>query len=266
MPDRRHSRRRSPRWAGLLAPALLVALCILVEWAPGATGYPVLSDTEWSFFLGALNGPTLLPGGSGVVAFHVGNPLPASLIGVTVRLEVYAFNPIDGGAVQGPPVGAAPELGAGGTEFNATQPLLPRGGSWNDSAPVAVPSTAPAGDYAVRFSVGFTVNGTGYLLESRGFFTTSEWTNADQYVNGTPTINASRLGVSGVVPETSILVRTASPALALYVVLGVGLGLAALGAYWWVRSEANSKSGTRRSSPPQTAPTAFGSNRSRDGD
>lgn len=266
MSDGRRLRRGRPLWTVSLGLALLAIVCLLTVGPPADGTYPVLSDGVWSTFLGNLNGPTLTPGGSGTVSFRVGNPLPAPLSGVTVHLEVYAFNPTDGGAVQTPPPVASPELGSGGTSANATQGLVPTKGTWSDSVPVAVPMSGSAGDFAVRFSVSFTVNGTGYLLESRGFFSTSEWGNATRYANGTPTINASRLGVSGVVPETSILVRTPSPAVALYVVLGVGLGLAALGAYWWARSDANSRSGARRSSPSQRALTALGSSRRRDGD
>ncbi|MCI4348315.1 MAG: hypothetical protein L3J97_06850, partial [Thermoplasmata archaeon] len=80
---------------------------------------------------------------------------------------------------------------------------------------------------------------------SRGYFSAAAWAAATVLSNGTPTINASQLGVSGVVPETSILVSGSSTPVALYAVLGVGLGLAGLGAYWWTRSETKSRSGAR---------------------
>jgi hypothetical protein len=264
--DRRFGRRG--RWTVTLLAALAVSCCLTIPQGVGtaSAAYPVLPDVDWSPILGALAGPTLTPGASAAVTFRVTNPLPEPLVGAKVYLQVYAFNPTSGGAVQSPPVDA-PTLPGGSSGNNATPPvLLPSGTSWNWSVPVTVPSAAPTGDYAVRFAVSFSMNNSSYLLESRGFFSASVWASATEYPNGTPTINASALGVSGVIPETSILVSPASTPFVLYTVLGVGLGLAALGAYWWTRSETKSKSGARRSSPPQSAPTAFGSRRNSDGD
>ncbi|MGC2289710.1 MAG: hypothetical protein WA688_07640 [Thermoplasmata archaeon] len=267
MSERRFGRRglRIGTFSAVLAAGLLLALPGLV--LPAAAAYPVLPDVYWSPILGALSGPTLTPGGSGSVTFRVGNPLVDELVGTTVHLQVYAYNPTDGGAVQTPPAGSTPTFGMGSPEVTISAPLLlPAGTSWNWSVPVTVPTTAPLGDYAVRFAVNFSMANVSYLMESRGFFSASAWASATQYPNGTPTINASQLGVSGVIPETSILVSPSSTPVVLYAVLGVGLGLAALGAYWWARSETKSKSGARRPSPPQSAPTAFGSRRRSEGD
>ena len=253
--------------AALAAGTLLTLPGVM---APAAAAYPVLPDADWSPILGALGGPTLTPGGSGFITFRLGDPLSDELVPTKVYLQVYAFNPTEGGGAQAPQLGSTPTLPGGGLGDNVTPPelppIIPPYTTWNWSVQVSVPGTAAMGDYAVRFAVSFSVNNTSYLLESRGFFSASAWASATEYPNGTPTINASQLGVSGIVPETSILVSPASTPVVLYAVLGVGLGLAALGAYWWARSETKSKSGTRRSSPPQSAPTAFGSKRSSEGD
>jgi hypothetical protein len=264
--DRRKVRRG--RWTWTFLAAAVGFLLSLSPITPSASAtYPALPDVDWSPILGALEGPTLTPGGSGGVTFRVTNPLAGPLVDPKVYLQVYAFNPTDGGAVQPPPAGSSPSFPGGMLGNNVTPPMfLPSQSSWNGSVPVSVPATAPTGDYAVRFAVSFSMNNSSFLLESRGFFSASEWAEATEYPNGTPTINASELGVSGVVPETSILVRPSSTPVVLYLVLGAGLGLAALGAYWWTRSETKSKSGARRPSPPQSAPTALGSRRNNDGD
>jgi hypothetical protein len=257
------------RWTGTLVASLVTGLLLTLSSAvgTGAASYPVLPDSDWSSILGQIDGPTLTPGSAGSVTFRVTNPLPDPLDGAYVSLQIYAFNPTTGGGGQLPAVASSPTFPGGVLGNNATAPpVIAYSTSWNWSVPVSVPSTAPTGDYAVRFSVSFSMNNTSYVLESRGFFSASAWASATEYPNGTPTINASQLGVSGVVPETSILVSPASTPFILYAVLGVGLGLAALGAYWWTRSETKSKSGARRSSPPQSAPTALGSSRSSDGD
>ncbi len=253
-------------------PGLVLAiLCVLGLAIPVGAGVavaapPVLPVADWSAILSNLDGPTLTPGTSGAITFRVTNPLAYELVAANVTLQVYAFNPTDGGGAQALPAGSSPVLGTGGQNYTVAPPLLPSTVSWNWSVPVSIPSSAPTGDYAVRFQVTFSMENVSYRLASRGFFSTAQWTSATSYPNGTPTINASQLGVSGVVPETSILVHGAATPWVLYTILGVGLALAAVGAYWWTRSETKSKSGMRRSSPPQSAPTAFGSNRSSDGD
>jgi hypothetical protein len=262
--ERRFGRRG--RWTGISLVVLGAALLLVVPGAlgPASAAYPVLPDRDWSPILGNLVGPTLNPGTSGSVTFRVGNPLPEELVSVNVSLEEYAFNPTDGGAPQSVPVGA-PTLD-GTVSYKIAPPSLAPNTSWNWSVPVTVPSSAPTGDYAVRFAVTFSMANVSYVLESRGYFSAAAWASATEYPNGTPTINASALGVSGVIPETSILVSPAGIPVVLYVLLGGGLVLAALGGYWWARSDAKSKSGARRPSPPQSAPTAFGNNRSSDGD
>jgi hypothetical protein len=263
--DRRFGR-RGP-WTGTLWVIVSASLLLMFPGLVGSVSaaVPVLPDRDWSPILGELAGPTLTPGGSGSLKFRVGDPLSYELVSMNVSLQVYAFNPTDGGAVQSPPAGETPTL-EGGLHYVVAPPLLAPNTTWNWSVPVAVPATAPTGDYAVRFAVSFSMDNVSYLLESRGFFSASAWAGATEYANGTPTINASQLGVSGIVPETSILVSSAATPVVLYIVLGVGLGLAALGSYWWARSEGKSKSGARRSSPPQSAPTAFGKSRNNDGD
>jgi hypothetical protein len=267
MSDRRFGRRG--RWTGTLAVALVAGLLLTLPEIVGtsAASYPVLPDTDWSSILGELTGPTLTPGSAGSVTFRVTDPLPDPMVATRVSLQVYAFNPTDGSGAQTPSESSSPTFPGGVLGNNTTgAPIIPFDTSWNWSVPVSVPSAAPTGDYAVRFSVSFSSNNTSYVLESRGFFSASAWASATEYPNGTPTINASQLGVSGVVPETSILVSPASTPYVLYAVLGVGLGLAALGAYWWTRSEKKSKSGAQRLGPPQSAPTAFGRSRRSDGD
>jgi hypothetical protein len=263
----RPGRHQPAAWLLTVTASTVLMLSALGVAPAAAATYPILPEVDWSPILGGLVGPTLSPGASGHVTFRLADPLPVSLVSAKVYLQIYAFNPTDGGAVQPPPTGVSPTFPGASLENNATAPpQIPPGTSWNWSVPVSVPRPAPTGDYAVRISVSFSMNNSSYLLESRGFFSASEWTGATQYANGTPTINASELGVSGVVPETSILVSGSTTPIVLYAVLGVGLGLAGVGAYWWTRSETKSKSGARRPSPPQSAPTAFGNSRRSDGD
>lgn len=245
MAERRSGRHGRGTWTitGALAVGLLLLTPVHAE--PASPTYPVLPDSTWSGFLNELVGPTLGPGGASSVSFRVGNPLASDVLSPHISLQIYAYNPTDGGAPQAPPVGVAPTLAGGTLGTNLSVPSLAAGTTWDGSVSVAVPSAAPTGDYAVRFAVTFSEGNLSYLLESRGYFSSTAWVAATELSNGTPTINASRLGVSGVVPETSILVSSSSTPIILYSVLGVGLGLAAVGAYWWTRSGTKSRSGAR---------------------
>ncbi len=251
----------------VVGAVLLAGLAAPAPAARAAAGYPVLPDGTWARFVPALTGPTLDPGSSGRISVEVADPLAAALDGVTLSLQVYAFNPTTGNASEAPPTGASPLLASGGLGVNETTPSIGAGGTWNQSVPVSVPSSAPSGVFAVRLSLAFASGGTDYRLESRGFFSAAAWAAATEGPNGTPTINASKLGVSGVVPETSVLVRSpASIDWVLYGLLGASLVLAGVGAYLWSRSGPGSRSGARRGSPPQSAPRALGNSRTRDGD
>ncbi len=203
------------------------------------------------------------------MAVELADPLNLTLQAPALSLRIYAFNPTAGSGDGALPAGDTPSLGnppAGALEVNLTLPLLAPGAAANFSVGVAVPSGAPDGIYAVRIALQFAAAGQNYLLESRGFFSATQWAQATQSANGTPTLNATRLGVSGVIAETSVLVQNPAVAWALYAVLGVGLGLAALGAYFWSRSGPGPSSGARSGSPPHSAPSTLGKRRSRDGD
>jgi hypothetical protein len=258
---------RPGAWAtGLVLAFLLIVTAFAVPAARGA--YATAPEPDWSRFVPALTAPSALaPGSQGTIVVSVANPLAQALSPVALSLEEYAFNPPTGNAVGTPPDGAAPTIGtAGALAVNLTGPSLPPSSVWNATVPVAVPSSAPDGAYAIRLSLAFTAAGAAYLFESRGFFSAAAWAAATTGPNGTPTINASLLGVSGVIPETAILVHASTANWVLYGLLAVGLVLAGVGAYWWGSSGPGSTSGARRGAAPQRAPRAFGKRRSKDGD
>jgi hypothetical protein len=262
----------------VLVLVLLFALLLPGALPPARASPSELPVADWGGFLAGIEVPTLAPGSSGVVAFTVADPLGVPMANVVLTLQLYAFNAYPGNAT-----GPVPSPGAmlqGGTSGGTDGPpssvsvsvgnLSPGGPGFSSPGSTTVlvvaQSSAPSGTYAIRTSLAFLAAGKPYLLESRGFFTAAEWENATS-APGTPSsLNATRLGVSGVLPETALLVRSNPFPVALAVVLVGALVLAAVGGYWAVRRGPRSRSGATAGPPPNQAETALGNKRSSDGD
>jgi hypothetical protein len=250
----------------------LVVILVLPSTAQ-ATTYPVLPLTESNRFLSNLTVPVMAPGSSGNLAWTLHDPLRGTLAQVVVRFEVYAFNAYPGNATSRVGAGPAPELSSGNGSFGASASWaigsMGAGTFQSGSTSILVPSGTAFGDYAVRCSLLFTVNGTAYYLASRGYFSASAWsyaTNGSQAPTGLPTLNVSRLNVSGVVPETAVTVLATSGTLWIYGLLGGAIVAAGIGGYYGARRGPGSRSGARRAPDDSNAESAFGNSRTSDGD
>ncbi|MGA8541997.1 MAG: hypothetical protein WB947_00415 [Thermoplasmata archaeon] len=251
--------------------AMLAVLLVLLAPLPGAraTGFPPLPLSDDRGFLGNLSSPSLAPGAAGTIGFSVGNPLSVPITGAVLTLAVYAFNAFPGNATSTISVSGAPVLSnassSGGTVAVAVGPL-PSSGVYHGSVDVATSTTTPSGTFAVRAALTFESGSTDYLLESRGWFNASVWAEATELPNGSATLNLSVLGVSGVLPETAVLVeQSAFPTLLTGVLVAASV-LVGIGAWIYFRRGPASSSGMRSADDDHQAPTAFGSNRTRDGD
>ncbi|HXQ94216.1 MAG TPA: hypothetical protein VN864_03485 [Thermoplasmata archaeon] len=264
------------RSVGQLVPLLLVAVLVVAMGIPTTRAAPApLNPSLYGRFLSNLSMPTLAPGDSGPVGFSLGDALGTPITGVTLTFDVYAFNAYPGNATGPAPADGAPLFaGASGAPSSSITlsvgSLSPNGPMFASPGAVdltvAAPAGSPQGTYAVRTSLAFTSNGSDYLLESRGYFSASEWANATAAPHSPSYLNATRLGVSGVLPESAVLVRSNPYPLVLAIVLGGSVVLAALGGYWAVRWRPGSKSGAVAGPPPNHADTAFGKSRKSDGD
>jgi hypothetical protein len=252
------------------ATTITVVLALAATGTPAAgAGYPALPLTDDRGFLGNLTSPFLAPAGSGSLTFTVGDPLSTPLSGAVLTLEVYAFNAFPGNATSTVPVAGAPVLsnatGSGATVTVAVGDLA-RGEVVRGSVGVATSASTPSGTFAVRTALAFEANSTAYLLESRGWFTAAQWAAATELPNGSATLNLSALGVSGVLPETSVLVQESSYPWLLGGVLAAAAVFVGVGAWFYFRRGPSSSSGTRSADDDHQAPTAFGKSRTRDGD
>ena len=176
--------------------------------------------------------------------------LGAPLTGVVLTFEVYAFNGFPGNGSAALPVGSAPVLvnaTASGPIVTVDLGTVASGASEPGSIGLATSSSTPAGTFAIRTAVAFDLNGTPRLLESRGWFSASAWANATTLANGSASLtNASlnALNVSGIVPETAILVASNDWEWALGAVLAGAFVLLGAGAWLYSRRGPGSTGGT----------------------
>ncbi|MCI4318165.1 MAG: hypothetical protein L3J96_06465, partial [Thermoplasmata archaeon] len=203
-----------------------------------------------------LSAPSLSPGTSGSFDGWVHDPLAVPLSAATLTFTIYAFEPFPGGAANtSVPLGAHVQLvSASGSGSSVTLSF----GTLQPGAPV--------GAYAVSLGLAFMANGSNYWMASRGHFSAAEWLNATSLPRGNSTLNLSRLGVSGVIPETAVQVQGSSVAPWLYLLLGASLVLAAAGGFYAIRRGPKSRSGANLSPEESNALSAFGNRRRRDGD
>lgn len=236
---------------GGAAVAVAIALAVLTVAAPPAraTPFPPLPVAEDATFFSNLSAPSLTPGGSGTITFHVADPGSfVPMTGVTVTLEVYAFNAFPGNATSSVGTASAPVLvtpTTSGSTANLSLGNLSPGNDESVSVGVATAASTPAGTFAVRTALAFLANGTNYRLESRGWFTAGAWAAATELPNGSATLNLSALGVSGVTAETAIYVTSSSWEWALALILGASIVLVGAGAFVYFRRTAKSSSGVR---------------------
>lgn len=261
-----------------IAPAVVTAVVLvglgLITTGPGAGAAvyppaPVAFDRQ---ILSNLTAPSVGPGGSTNLGFRLYDPPHFfALARIVLSLQVYALNGYPGNAVGSVPVANAPVLensSASGLSVNITLSSLAPNASFVGSVHVVTSSSTPAGTYAVRTELSFTANSTDYLFRSRGWFTEAAWENATEGPNGSATVNASRLGVSGIVPETAVYVAPSGWPVALGALVAVGLVLVGLGAWLYFRKGPGSSSGTGNDPPAGAtkAPRALGKSRRSPGD
>jgi hypothetical protein len=233
--------------------AALVATTLLLVGSSSparAAGYPPLPIALDRDFVGNLSGPTMTPGAQSALWFTVSNPFSSSLDSVLLTLDVYAFNGFPGNATSTVPIAGAPVLSSEtGSGSNVTVPVYTMYSHevFQGSVAVVTSSSTPAGAFAVRVALSFTLasNGTVYRLESRGWFSDATWKAATELPNGSATLNLSVLGVSGVLPETTVYVTTSSWDWVLGGVLAAAIVLVGLGSWVYFRKGPGSSSGTR---------------------
>lgn len=234
------------------ALAIFVSLLLFAA-APAAgarpAAYPTLPIPLDRHFLGNLSAPTIAPGASTELGYSVANPasLGAPLVDVRLTFQVYAFNGYPGDATALLPVANAPVLSnssASGTNVSVAVGSIASGAVRTGTIGIQTSPDTPAGTFAIRTAVSFLLGATPYRLESRGWFSAALWDRATTEPNGSATLNLTLLGVSGVVPETAVLVASSDWSWALGALLAGAFVLLAAGAWVYSRRGPGSTSGT----------------------
>ena len=252
--------------------ALLWGVLVLLLLGPGvfpiahAATPPPLPPATYGRFISSIDVPPVAPGASGTLSFLLSDPLNSSLTSVQVSVELYLFIPYPGNSTETLPSDAPVFANGSASGPSASWSMASLGpqAAVPLSVPVQVPAPAASGAYPARISLTFLTNGSRFTLESRGFFSTSQWSAATRQ-NGT--INVTQLGVSGILPETAVGVWANSAPVLLDVILAASVALAAVGGFLAYRGAAASRSGARKDRRDgNRAASAFGNSRRRDGD
>jgi hypothetical protein len=243
-----------PRRALRCVPFAVVALLLAATVGPaaGAAPIPPVPIPLDRYFLSNLSLPSVAPGGSTHLTFSVGDParLAAPLTGTVVTFQLYAFNGYPGTGNATLPVGNAPALTnatASGSAVSVSLGTVASGSTVTGAVGVVTASSTPAGTFAIRTAVAFDLNGSPRLLESRGWFSASAWASATELPNGSASLtNASlaMLNVSGIVPETALLVAPNDWPWALGALLAGAFALLGVGAWFYWRRGPGSTAGT----------------------
>lgn len=258
---------------GRALATVILLLTVLVSGAGRAGAPPPLPLNDGGRIL-ALTSPELTPGSSGPLQVELSNPLKAAWTQTDLTFQVYGYSGPDGNGSTVPGDAWAATLslpsGATGSEANLTLTSLAPGASQSWTLTVHAPATSPSTTYLIRDQLTFVANGSAYVLESRGYFSNALWAAASVATNGTPTLNLTLLGVSGVTPETAVPVSSTTLAPWIWGILAVALILAGVGGYAAMRaprrSSGSSRSGTEEGPRRKTAETADGTNLTSDGD
>ena len=264
----------SPRAGAALRIAAIVVTAVALTAVFGAgsaigAGYPPLPIADDRGFLGNLSAPTVVPGSSATLGFTVGDPLSSPITGAVLTLQIYAFNGFPGNATATITVVGAPVLSnatSSGGSVGVSIGSLAHGQVVPGSVGITTSASTPNGAFAVRTSLRFASNGTTYLLDSRGWFNATTWAAATELPNGSATLNLTTLGVSGVLPETAIVVASSSFPWVLGGILVAAAVFVGAGAFVYFRGPSSRSGAGKDGSDDHQAPSAFGKRRTRDGD
>ena len=103
------------------------------------------------------------------------------------------------------------------------------------------------GTYFVRFTLRFQYNSSSYLMRSRGYFSDEQWDNATTNTTKEDpgNINITKLGVDGIIPDTTFGVKKPFPLWPMYVLAALTVMFAALAILTYMYEE-NSNPGFNR--------------------
>lgn len=205
---------------------------------------------------GNFSTPQMIPGDSGFLRFSLTNRydeknssvIDETMTNVTVTIEIYRYANIheskDLDRVDKVPKFASSNDQSTHYEWNSIAP-----GEKMSNANFMIKSRegTEQGTYFVRFQLNFDYNGTSYVMKSRGHFSNEEWDDAttNTTIDDPGNINITKLGVDGIIPDTTFGVKKPWPIWPLYVLGGLTVMFAALAILTYMYEENTNPKFTR---------------------
>jgi len=151
--------------------------------------------------------PKIEPGREGELTITLKNPYPEEMENVTFSINIYWYSYLDVdkniSKVEEPPV-------FDGDESFSKEEIdsLSAGETHHLEYQVQTFEDTEEGVYSIRFKLEFSLNNETEVMKSRGHFTSEEWDDAK-----TPRerINVTKLGISGILPDSTFEVRNPVP-------------------------------------------------------
>ncbi len=241
--------------AAALALGFLLAAALL---APSANAEDFGAIGKVNGLIGIKESPQLAPGDSGRFVFYFNSTYTVPIQSVRLNASIYRYATIDG---------SVPIDGSWPYAFPKIQESGNRTWVWTNAA--IAPGRLPAllnftiltaadsnqmphgsifsqSSYFVRFWLEFTANVSGtptqFRMASRGFFTTAQWDTATNKTNTTPctppgcrgNVNLTRLGVDGILPDSSFGVKEPIPRWPFYLLIAFAVFFLILAFLFWV--------------------------------
>jgi len=174
--------------------------------------------------------PTINPGESGKLSFTVENNYDAEMKNVFLTVEIYKYATEETlkntNEISEPPV-----FVNGETKTITYNESITAGDSLQISLIISTSKQTPQGTYLVRMEINFTLSGTPYTIKSIGYFSDEEWMNYQLNTTNLPS------GCSGIIPETSFIVREPIPMWPLYVLIGAAVFFGALAVVFYMQDK-----------------------------
>ena len=193
--------------------------------------------------------PQMVPGDTGSLKFSLANRYDQDLTGVKVTVEIYLYANIHE-SKNLTRVDKVPRF-VSSNEYITYQEwnrIIP-GNANKTSTEFKIKSreSTEQGTYFVRFTLDFSYNGSTYIMKSRGHFTDEQWDDATtNTTNDDPgNINITRLGVDGIIPDTTFGVKKPWPIWPLYVLGTLTVMFAALAILTYMYEENTNPGFTR---------------------
>lgn len=207
--------------------------------------------------------PTIIPGSTGSLKFTITNRYDlkdmevfstflkksnitltdTTILNVTLIINIYLYTTLEEKEdVQD--LSHSPKIVGGNSAFRSTTNQWTAEFFWpeireNESVPVELKvksfSESPQGTYFVRMHLNFVFSNTSFDMKSRGHFTDAQWDRASENItteeglddnNENLTmgrLNLDKLGVDGIIPDTSIRIKEPIPQWPLYVLIGLAV-------------------------------------------